>query len=75
MNQDHRSGAVKLQRFDHPPLLLERDALEKRRKLTDAWSAYCEPKTSATVVQLRNSRLDQRMQSLDRGLAALDRNK
>jgi hypothetical protein len=23
------------------------DALEKRRKLMDAWSAYCEPKTSA----------------------------
>jgi integrase len=29
------------------------DALEKRRKLMDAWSAYCEPKTSANVVQMR----------------------
>ena len=26
-------------------------ALEKRRKLMDAWSAYCEPKTSANIVQ------------------------
>jgi hypothetical protein len=26
----------------------------KRRKLMDAWSAYCEPKTSANIVQLRN---------------------
>ena len=54
------------------------DALEKRRKLMDAWSAYCGPKTSANIVQLRNflgRSLDQRMQSLDRGLAALDRNK
>jgi hypothetical protein len=30
------------------------DALEKRRKLMDAWSAYCAPKTSANIVQLRN---------------------
>lgn len=30
------------------------DALEKRRKLMDAGSAYCEPKTSANIVQLRN---------------------
>jgi hypothetical protein len=30
------------------------DALEKRRKLMDAWSEYCEPKTSANIVQLRN---------------------
>jgi integrase len=29
------------------------DALEKRRKLMEAWSAYCEPKTSANVVQMR----------------------
>ena len=29
------------------------DALEKRRKLMDAWSAYCEPKTSTNVVQMR----------------------
>jgi integrase len=28
------------------------DALEKRRKLMDEWSAYCEPKTSANVVQM-----------------------
>ncbi len=28
------------------------DALEKRRKLMDAWSAYCEPRTTATVVPL-----------------------
>jgi len=46
----------------------------------EAWVAYCEPKTSANIVQLRNffgrnSQLNQRMQSLDRGLAALDRNK
>jgi integrase len=29
------------------------DALEKRRKLMDAWAAYCEPKTSANVLQMR----------------------
>ena len=29
------------------------DALEKRRKLMDAWAAYCEPKTSTTIVQMR----------------------
>lgn len=29
------------------------DALEKRRRLMDAWAAYCEPKTSTTVVQMR----------------------
>ena len=28
------------------------DALEKRRKLMDAWAAYCEPRSSANVVQL-----------------------
>jgi integrase len=28
------------------------DALEKRRKLMDAWAAFCEAKT-ATIVQLR----------------------
>jgi hypothetical protein len=27
------------------------DALENRRKLMDAWSAYSEPKTSANIVQ------------------------
>jgi len=29
------------------------DALEKRRKLMEAWSAYCEPKPSANVVPMR----------------------
>jgi integrase len=29
------------------------DALEKRRKLMEAWAAYCEPKSSAIVVQMR----------------------
>jgi hypothetical protein len=29
------------------------DALEKRRKLMEAWAAYCEPKNRANVVQLR----------------------
>jgi integrase len=29
------------------------DALEKRRKLMDAWAAYCEPKTIGNVVALR----------------------
>ena len=28
------------------------DALEKRRKLMEAWAAYCEPKTSGNVVQM-----------------------
>jgi integrase len=28
------------------------DALEKRRKLMEAWAAYCEPQTSAIVVQM-----------------------
>ena len=28
------------------------DALDKRRKLMDAWANYCEPKGSGTVVQL-----------------------
>jgi integrase len=32
------------------------DALEKRRKLMDAWAAYCEPKTSATIVQMRKQK-------------------
>src|SRR5713226_289850 len=35
------------------------DALEKRRKLMDAWSAYYGPKTSANVVQMRNSPSEQ----------------
>src|SRR6267378_588141 len=29
------------------------DALEKRRNMMDAWSMYCEPKTSGNVVQMR----------------------
>jgi integrase len=29
------------------------DALEKRRKLMEAWAAYCEPKASSNVVQIR----------------------
>ena len=29
------------------------DALEKRRKLMEAWAAYCEPKKSGNVVQIR----------------------
>jgi hypothetical protein len=28
------------------------DAQEKRRKLMEAWAAYCEPKTSDNVVQM-----------------------
>jgi integrase len=28
------------------------DALEKRRKLMDAWAAYCEPKAASNVVRL-----------------------
>ncbi len=32
------------------------DALEKRRKLMEAWAAYCEPKASANVVQLRKQK-------------------
>jgi integrase len=28
------------------------DALAKRRKLMDAWAAYCEPKSGGSVVQL-----------------------
>jgi integrase len=28
------------------------DALDKRRKLMEAWAAYCEPKTSNVVVQM-----------------------
>jgi hypothetical protein len=29
------------------------DALEKRRKLMEAWAVYCEPKGSDNVVQIR----------------------
>jgi hypothetical protein len=32
------------------------DALEKHRKLMEAWAAYCEPKASANVVQLRKQK-------------------
>ena len=28
------------------------DALEKRRKLMEAWAAYCEPSSSDNVVQM-----------------------
>lgn len=28
------------------------DALDKRRKLMDAWATYCEPKASGNVVQI-----------------------
>jgi integrase len=31
------------------------DALEKRRKLMEAWAAYCEPKRMANVVHMRRS--------------------
>ena len=31
------------------------DALAKRRKLMEAWAAYCEPKASSNVVRLRRS--------------------
>jgi len=33
------------------------DALEKRRKLMDAWAAYCEPKGSGNVVQIGKRKL------------------
>jgi integrase len=29
------------------------DALEKRRKLMEAWASYCEPKANSKVLQLR----------------------
>ncbi len=29
-----------------------RDALDKRRKLMEAWAAYCEPKASSNVVAI-----------------------
>ena len=32
------------------------DALEKRRKLMEAWATYCDPKTTANVVQIRKGR-------------------
>jgi hypothetical protein len=28
------------------------DALEKRRKLMDAWASYCEPQAAQNVVQI-----------------------
>jgi integrase len=31
------------------------DALEKRRKLMDAWASYCEPKRGANVVHMRKA--------------------
>jgi integrase len=33
------------------------DALEKRRKLMDAWAAYCEPRKTGNVVPLKATRL------------------
>jgi hypothetical protein len=30
------------------------DALENRRKLMEAWAAYCEPKNTSNVVPIRN---------------------
>jgi integrase len=32
------------------------DALDKRRKLMEAWTNYCEPNTTGNVVHLRNAR-------------------
>lgn len=29
------------------------DALDKRRKLMEAWAAYCEPKAESNVLQMR----------------------
>jgi len=29
------------------------DALEKRRKLMEAWAVYCEPKASSNVVPIK----------------------
>jgi hypothetical protein len=38
------------------------DALEKRRKLMDAWAAaFCEPKTSVNVVPLRKHQWCEKM--------------
>ena len=31
------------------------DALEKRRKLMEAWTAFCEPKVRSNVVQMLKS--------------------
>jgi integrase len=33
-----------------------RDALEKRRKLMEAWAAYCEPRDPANVLQIRKAK-------------------
>jgi hypothetical protein len=33
------------------------DALEKRRKLMEAWAAYCEPKNDGNVVQIGKRKL------------------
>jgi integrase len=33
------------------------DALEKRRKLMEAWASYCEPKTTGNVVTLQRKRV------------------
>jgi integrase len=34
------------------------DALDKRRKLMDAWASYCEPKTPGNVVTLQRNTLN-----------------
>jgi len=31
------------------------DALDKRRKLMDAWAAYCEPRNGSNIVQMRKA--------------------
>jgi integrase len=41
-------------RAEHP--YRRSDALEKRRKLMDAWAAYCEPKAASAVVRLDDRR-------------------
>jgi hypothetical protein len=33
------------------------DALEKRRKLMEAWASYCEPKDTGNVVQIGKRKL------------------
>ena len=40
-----------------------RDALEKRRKLMEAWAGYCEPRGSANVVPMRGGKRSQYLQS------------
>jgi hypothetical protein len=40
------------------------DALEKRRKLMEAWASYCEPKVSGNVVQMGKRKLPSSADSL-----------